>query len=185
MDPISRGLSAEVARRLELALSAGKDAGRLTLRYFQQDNFEVERKSDASPVTIADRSAEQLLRDRIAAAFTSDAILGEEFGTSAGTSGFTWILDPIDGTKSFISGVPIYGTMVAVEHEGTALAGFVYIPGLNEGVYASAGQGSWHFRGDDQPRRSRVSKKTHLADGLFVMSQVDTFAKRGAAGAFE
>ena len=185
MSQISQPLSAEIAPRLELAISAGKEAGRLTLRYFQQDNFEVERKSDSSPVTIADRSAEQLLRERIVAAFASDGILGEEFGTTPGSSGFTWILDPIDGTKSFISGVPIYGTMVAVEHEGTALAGLVYIPGLNEGVYASAGQGTWHFRGNDQPRRSRVSKKIRLADGLFVTSQVDTFAKRGAAGAFD
>src|SRR3954469_13951119 len=95
MNPISRGLSAEVARRLELALAAGKEAGRLTLRYFQQDNFQVERKSDASPVTIADRSAEQLLRDRIGAAFPVDGILGEELGTTKGTSGFNWILDPI------------------------------------------------------------------------------------------
>ena len=185
MKQIHPTLAAEVAKRLDLAITAGKEAGRLTLRYFQQDNFEVERKSDASPVTIADRSAEQLLRERIAAAFANDGILGEELGTTAGSSGFTWILDPIDGTKSFISGVPIYGTMVAVEHEGTALAGFVYIPGLNEGVYASAGQGTWHFRGDDQPRRSRVSQKTRLSDGLFVTSQVDTFTKRGAAGAFD
>jgi histidinol-phosphatase len=185
MNQISSALAAEVAKRLELAIAAGKEAGRLTLRYFQQDNFEVERKSDASPVTIADRSAEQLLRERIGAAFAADGIIGEEFGTSAGASGFNWILDPIDGTKSFISGVPLYGTMVAVEHEGTALAGLVFIPGLNEGVYASAGQGAWHFRGDERARRCQVSKKPKLADGLFVMSQVDTFAKRGAAGAFE
>jgi histidinol-phosphatase len=181
----SAALAAEIAQRLQLAIAAGKEAGRLTLRYFQQDNFEVERKSDSSPVTIADRSAEQLLRDRIAAAFPSDGILGEEFGASTGTSGFTWILDPIDGTKSFISGVPLYGTMVAIEHDGVALAGLVYIPGLNEGVYASAGQGTWHFRGDDTPTRCRVSPKKSLADGLFLTSQVDSFAKRGAAAAYE
>ncbi|MBW8883821.1 MAG: inositol monophosphatase, partial [Planctomycetia bacterium] len=74
MNQISAALANEIAKRLELAISAGKEAGRLTLRYFQQDNFEVERKSDASPVTIADRSAEQLLRDRIAAAFPSDNV---------------------------------------------------------------------------------------------------------------
>src|SRR5205814_4011647 len=126
--------SAEVDRRLELALSAGKEAGRLTLRYFQQSNYEVERKSDATPVTIADRSAEQLLRERIAASFPADGILGEEYGATSGSSGFNWILDPIDGTKSFISGVPLYGTMVGVEQEGKALAGLVYMPALDEGV---------------------------------------------------
>src|SRR5215471_11087467 len=111
MTQVPASLAAEIARRLELAISAGKEAGRLTLQYFQQDNFEVERKSDASPVTIADRSAEQLLRDRITAVFPGDGVVGEEFGTAAGSSGFNWILDPIDGTKSFISGVPVYGTM--------------------------------------------------------------------------
>jgi histidinol-phosphatase len=185
MTKISAGLAAEVARRLELAIAAGKEAGGLTLRYFLQDNFEVERKNDASPVTIADRSAELLLRERIAATFARDGILGEEFGTSEGTSGFTWILDPIDGTKSFISGVPLYGTLIGIEYEQRALAGFVYMPALNEGVYASVGQGAWHFRGDEQPRRSHVSQKQRLADGLFVTSQVDTFAQRGAAAAFD
>src|SRR3954465_2406799 len=185
MKQISPTLAAEVAKRLELAISAGKEAGRLTLRYFQQDNFEVERKSDASPVTIADRSAEQLLRDRIAAAFPSDNVLGEELGTSSGSSGFTWILDPIDGTKSFISGVPLYGTLVGIEHEGRALAGLVFMPGLDEGVFASVGQGAWHFRGDNEPRRCHVSTKARLADGLFVTSQVDSFTKRGAGSAFE
>jgi histidinol phosphatase-like enzyme (inositol monophosphatase family) len=185
MKSLSAVLAAEMARRLELAVTAGKEAGRLTLRYFQHDNFQVERKSDASPVTIADRSAEQLLRDRIAAGFASDGILGEEFGVVKGTSGFTWILDPIDGTKSFISGVPLYGTMVGIEHDGVALAGLIYIPGLNEGVYASAGQGTWHFRGDDTPIRCRVSPKKSLADGLFLTSQADSFAKRGAAAAYE
>jgi histidinol-phosphatase len=185
MTQISSTLAKEIARRLDLAIAAGQEAGRLTLQYFQQDNFKVERKSDASPVTIADRSAEQLLREQITAAFKHDGILGEEFGTTSGTSGFNWILDPIDGTKSFISGVPLYGTMVAVEHEGRALAGFVFLPGLDEGVYASAGQGSWHFRAGQQPRSACVSKKARLANGLFVTSQVDTFAKRGAAAAFD
>ncbi len=185
MTDLSAALSNEIARRLDLAISAGKEAGRLTLRYFQQDNFQVERKSDASPVTIADRSAEQLLRERIAASFANDGVLGEELGATAGSSGFTWILDPIDGTKSFISGVPLYGTMVGIEHEGRALAGLVFMPGLDEGVFASAGQGTWHFRGDQQPRRCRVSTKARLADGLFLTSQVDSFAKLGRHAAFE
>ncbi len=185
MTDLSAALAAEIAKRLKLAISAGKEAGRLTLRYFQQDNFQVERKSDASPVTIADRSAEQLLRERITAAFTTDGILGEELGTTRGSSGFTWILDPIDGTKSFISGVPFYGTMVGIEHKDRALAGLVYMPGLDEGVFASAGQGTWHFRGDQQPRRCRVSSKARLADGLFVTSQVDSFANLGRQAAFE
>ena len=189
MNEISASLAGEIAPRLELALAAAKEAGKLTLRYFQRDNFEVERKSDASPVTIADRSAEQLLRERISARFPRDGILGEEFGEPVGegqgTSGFRWILDPIDGTKSFISGVPLYGTMIGVEHEGRARAGVVFMPGLDEGAYASVGQGTWKWRGTEAPVRACVSKRTKLADGLFLTSQIDSFAQRGAAAAYD
>lgn len=173
----------DLAVRLDLARAAGREAGRLTLRYFQQDNYAVELKADQSPVTIADRSAEELLRTRIAQVFPADAIIGEEFGRSNGTSGYTWILDPIDGTKSFISGVPLYGTMIGIEHSGRSLVGFVYMPGLDEGVYASAGAGAWHFRSDQSPNPARVSDRT-LDRGLFVTSQIDSYAKRGGLDIF-
>ncbi|HUE72487.1 MAG TPA: histidinol-phosphatase [Pirellulaceae bacterium] len=175
---------ADLTSRLELAITAGRAAGQLTLTWFQNE-FDVERKADQSPVTIADKSAEQLLRQRIAAAFPFDAILGEEFGETPGTSGFRWILDPIDGTKSFISGVPLYGTLVAVEHSGEALLGLVYIPGLDEGIYAERGGGAWHFRGSETPRRVSVSSKPRLAEGLFLTSQVDNFAERGGQAVYE
>ncbi|MEX2174283.1 MAG: histidinol-phosphatase [Pirellulaceae bacterium] len=182
---IATHASAEIGDRLQIAWEAAVEAGRLTLEYFQRDNYTVERKDDRSPVTVADRSAEQLLRERIAAAFPSDGILGEELGRTNGSSDYNWILDPIDGTKSFISGVPLYGTLVAVEHQGRAIVGAVYLPGLDEGVYASAGEGAWHVRGESVPQRASVSKKPRLADGLLVTSQVDTFAKRGARGAYD
>ncbi|NQT37516.1 MAG: hypothetical protein HQ581_08510, partial [Planctomycetes bacterium] len=104
----------ETRPRLELALEAARQAGEITLRYFRREDLQVERKGDDSPVTEADRQAEQHLRERIAEAFPDDAILGEEFPERAGTSGYRWILDPIDGTKSFIHGVPLYGTLVGV-----------------------------------------------------------------------
>lgn len=171
--------------KLQAAVAWGKEAGQLTLQYFQQTNYEVERKGDASPVTIADRSAELLIRDRIGKYFPQDGIIGEEFGTTEGTSGWRWILDPIDGTKSFISGVPLYGTMIGLEREGRSWAGVVYIPGLDEGVYAAHGQGCFHFRGSNAPTRVQVSKRAKLSEGLFVTSQVDTFRKRNAWEAFE
>ena len=92
--------------RLEAALELAQAAGDSTLDYFLTERYAVERKGDNSPVTIADKNAEQLVRDRLAAQFPSDGILGEEFGTTAGTTEFEWIIDPIDGTKSFIGGVP-------------------------------------------------------------------------------
>ncbi len=112
----------ELTRRLDVALAAAREAGQITLEYFRRDDLKVERKSDDSPVTAADRRAEECLRGRIAAAFPDDAILGEELPERPGTSGFRWILDPIDGTKSFIHGVPLYGTLVGLEHAGRARA---------------------------------------------------------------
>ena len=101
--------------RLELANRIAKSAGQVTLKYFQTDQFSVDYKGDGSPLTVADREAETHIREQIEAHFPDDAIQGEEFPSKPGTSGFGWILDPIDGTKSFISGVPLYGTMIAVE----------------------------------------------------------------------
>ncbi len=107
----------DTAARLDLALAAAREAGRSTLNYFLRANLAVELKADDSPVTIADRQAELAMRARISERFPDDAILGEEFPERPGTSGYRWILDPIDGTKSFIHGVPLYGTLVGVEFQ--------------------------------------------------------------------
>src|SRR3569833_26013 len=99
----------ELLRRLDLALQLAREAGDGTLRVFRSGNGAVEMMHDSTPVTVADRAAEQYMRERLAIEMPDDAILGEEFGEKPGTSGFRWILDPIDGTKSFVSGVPLYG----------------------------------------------------------------------------
>jgi len=173
-----------LAARLELAVSAARAAGDLTLEFFQRDVVCVELKPDNSPVTQADRQAEQLLRRMILAAFPRDAILGEEFGEVAGSSGFTWILDPIDGTKSFISGVPLYSVLVGVIHDRVSRVGVIHVPGLRECVYAAQGQGAWWVRDDRPPQPARVSDCDSLANGLFLTSQVDSFEQRGAADVY-
>jgi histidinol-phosphatase len=165
---------ADWSARLAHARSIAVEAGKLTLRYFQAAGLQVELKSDASPVTQADREAEQLLRKRILEAFPDDGVLGEEFGESPGKNGVRWILDPIDGTKSFICGVPLYGTMVGVEFDGRCPIGVVYIPGLDEGVFAQTGQGAFHFRGAAEPQRCSVSKTALLSQAAFVTSQAST-----------
>jgi len=165
----------ETRPRLELALEAARQAGEITLRYFRREDLRVERKGDDSPVTEADRQAEQHLRERIAEAFPDDAILGEEFPERAGTSGYRWILDPIDGTKSFIHGVPLYGTLVGVEHEGQSVVGVNLIPATGECVYAAVGQGAWFTAGDESPRPAKVSRCPSLAEGLFLTTEVRSF----------
>lgn len=175
----------DLTARLEVGLAAAREAGRLTLDYFGRDGLNVEWKPDASPVTVADRQAEQLLRERILAQFPDDGILGEEFGASEGTSGCRWILDPIDGTKSFIHGVPLYGTLVGMECESRSELGIIVIPALDECLHAARGKGAWHARGGEHPRRVHVSNVAALAESLFVTSEVASFAARDAAEVYE
>ncbi|HKD37635.1 MAG TPA: histidinol-phosphatase [Pirellulales bacterium] len=175
----------ELKVRLELGQAAAREAGRLTLEFFQRDSLAVEWKADASPVTIADRRAEQLLRDRLSAAFPDDAILGEELPDRPGTSGYRWILDPIDGTKSFIHGVPLYGTLVGLEFESQPVLGVIEIPALDERAFAARGQGAWYSKGSAPPRRVHVSPTKTLAESLFLTSEVASFGQRGAAAVYD
>lgn len=178
-------MSDDASARLKFAIEIARAAGDLTLEFFQQSSVQVERKGDDSPVTQADRQAELLMRERIAKAFPDDGIIGEEHGEVEGTSGYKWILDPIDGTKSFIAGVPLYSVLVGVTHKNKSLIGVILVPGLGECVYAEKGQGAWWTNGDTTPRPAKVSSRVTLGDGVFITSQVDTFGKRSAKEAYE
>jgi histidinol phosphatase-like enzyme (inositol monophosphatase family) len=173
----------ELLERWRFAVELARLAGRHTLQYFQQ-GVSVERKSDRSPVTIADREAELLAKRELTQRFPHDAVLGEEFGEIAGTSGYRWIIDPIDGTKSFIAGVPLYSTLIGIEHEGRSVAGVIYLPALDEGVHAVRGGGAWHVRGAGAEVPTRVSSRKTLSDGIFLTSQVDSFSQRHAHDAY-
>jgi len=164
-------------QRLELAIQLAREAGRLVMEHFRRSDLAVERKEDDSPVTVADRGAEEHLRRCIAEAFPEDGIFGEEFPERPGTSGYRWILDPIDGTKSFIHGVPLFGTMIAVEHEGRSVLGVILIPALDECVYAAEGQGAWYVFQGGTPRPARVSSCPRLSEGLFLTSEVANFSE--------
>lgn len=175
--------NAEIQNRLKWAVEIATEAGQITLRYFGQ-SVQVERKADDSPVTIADRASEQHLRQRIAAAFPADAILGEEFGEQPGTSGYRWILDPIDGTKSFIHGVPLYGTLIGVEFQQTSCLGVIHIPASRETVHAATGAGAWYLKDGAAPRPARVGNCQRLEEALFCTSEVDGFYKVDRFDAF-
>ncbi|NQT18015.1 MAG: histidinol-phosphatase [Planctomycetes bacterium] len=177
--------ASDIVRRLELAVEAAREAGKITLEFFRRPDLAVERKGDDSPVTAADRQAEEHLRERIAEAFPEDGIFGEEFPERPGTSGFRWILDPIDGTKSFIHGVPLYGTLVGVEYEKESVVGVNLIPALDECVYAAKGEGAWYVLGDEAPVRARVSDCPSLAEGLFLTSEVANFYTTGRRDVYD
>jgi myo-inositol-1(or 4)-monophosphatase len=151
-------------RELDVAIAAVKAAGRITLEYFRGD-LEVERKADASPVTIADRRAEEQLRATLGETFPDDGILGEEFGTQPGRSGRRWIIDPIDGTQSFIRGVPLYGVLLGLEDRGRCVVGAVAFPALGETYWASTGAGAFL-----DGAAIRVSNVTRLEDATLLTS---------------
>lgn len=161
--------------RLDLARRAAWQAGRLTLHYFQT-GVQADWKEDQTPVTVADRQAEETLRALIHDAFPQDGILGEEFGDQPGTSGYRWILDPIDGTKSFIQGVPLYGVLIGVEGPEGMEAGVVYLPGLDEMVWAARGQGC-HWNG----RPARVSETDDIAQACLVFTSASSFSEQNRA----
>jgi histidinol-phosphatase len=123
-------------------------------------------------VTEADRGAEQLIRRRIAESFPHDAILGEEFGESPGTSGYRWILDPVDGTKSFIHGVPLFGTLIGLEQGKTCVAGVCRIPALDEVVYAAQGEGAWWQIGSQPRKPARVSAVHQLSEATICTTDL-------------
>jgi histidinol phosphatase-like enzyme (inositol monophosphatase family) len=128
---------------MEAALEVARLASLVALRYYKQ-GLPVEAKRDGSPVTLADRAAEQLAREWIHARFPADGVLGEEFGETPGASGRRWLLDPIDGTKSFVRGVPLWGTCVAVCEGDDVLAGAAAYPAVDEHLAAAPGEGCWH-----------------------------------------
>lgn len=153
-----------VKNLLEVAVNAAYLAGKRTLAYFNA-GVEVEIKKDETPVTRADREAEELIRKVIGKHFPSHAILGEEYGSTAGDAKYRWIVDPIDGTKSFIRGVPLYGTLIGVEVDGIPTVGVIYVPALDEMVYAANGHGAfWNGR------KAQVSKVSSLADASLLCS---------------
>jgi histidinol phosphatase-like enzyme (inositol monophosphatase family) len=130
----------ELNHLLEFALDIAREAGAITWRHYQ-GAFVAERKADNSFVTLADREAEAYLRKRIGTAFPDDSILGEEEGEVSGSSNRRWILDPVDGTYSFVHGVPLYGVLIGLEIDSEPSLGVVNLPALGELVHAARGLG--------------------------------------------
>src|SRR3982750_3423837 len=117
----------EVDAALALAVELADAAGEAIRPYFRQ-HIKVDDKPDLSPVTAADRAAEEAMRRLIGARFPDHGIIGEEFGRDRENAEFVWVLDPIDGTKSFISGVPLFGTLIALAHQGRPILGIIDPP---------------------------------------------------------
>lgn len=160
MTPCDEGLLAE-------AVEVARASGATTLERFQK-GVVVDRKADGTPVTEADRHAERTARRLLEDRFPDDAVVGEEESDTGGTSGRTWFVDPIDGTASFVHGVPLYSTLLAAADEEGPLLGVIHFAGLNETVWAGRGQGCWW---DGRP--AAVTDRTELAGSYLMTSGVN------------
>ena len=158
---------------LDFAVGIAREAGAITLQYFK-GSFAAERKADNSFVTIADREAERFLRRQIAQTFPDDAVLGEEEGEKPGTSGRRWIIDPVDGTYSFVHGVPLYAVLIGLEVDAEPLLGVVNLPALNETVYAAQGLGCFY---NNEP--ALVSSTASLDQALLLSTDFGTCEQYG------
>jgi histidinol-phosphatase len=165
-------------RRLEVAIAAARAAGEVALRHFRTD-LRVEFKDDRSPVTRADRECEQRIIEVIRAAFPSHGFVGEELGEHPG-AGPRWIIDPIDGTKNFIRGIPYFATLIGLEEDGVITTGVVYAPAVDDLLYAQRGCGAF-----DRHGALRVSTITSLRDGMLVFGGVGIFRQAGCWPGFE
>lgn len=162
---------------LEVAVEAARAGGQRTLAHFNA-GVGVESKADGSPVTVADRESEAAIRRVISRAFPDHAILGEEDGETAGTAPYRWIVDPLDGTHTFVRGVPLYGTLVAVEVRDEPLVGVIHLPALDETLAAARGLGcTWNGR------PCRVSATDRLDAALLVVT--DERVARARSDAYE
>jgi myo-inositol-1(or 4)-monophosphatase len=163
---------------MNFAIETAHAAGRLTLGYFQAD-LETEYKEDDSPVTIADRKAEALIRSKIEKRYPKHTIMGEEYGGNKEKADTCWFIDPIDGTKSFIRGVPHYAVLIGLEIEGVCEVGVVYFPALDEMIYAATDEGCY-WNG----RRTRVSQTDRLVRSFVSYTNAADFEKYGRAKAW-
>ncbi|MCE2510766.1 MAG: histidinol-phosphatase [Alphaproteobacteria bacterium] len=154
-------------------------SGEVARRYFRTP-VDVDQKPDASPVTVADREIESILRERIEAAFPAHGILGEEFGTVRGEARYVWVLDPIDGTKAFITGKPLFGTLIGLLEEQKPLLGLIDQPILNERWVGIRGRKTY-FNG--RPVKTRACPDIGLAamystaPGMFEGKDAETYAR--------
>ena len=165
-------------RRLETAIAAAKAGGAVALRYFRTD-LAVEQKHDRSPVTVADRESERQITEVLRTSFPDYGVLGEEFGAVSG-AGARWIIDPIDGTKSFIRRSPLFATLVALEEEGEVTVGVIYAPAMDDLLYAQKGQGAFDSRG-----RLQVSNIDALNRSMLVFGGPSALRNTGRWPMFE
>ncbi|MEX0994383.1 MAG: histidinol-phosphatase [Balneolaceae bacterium] len=169
----------ELIRLRNAAETIAREAGQSTLRYFK-NSFDLEFKSDETPVTNADREAEELVRESVRLQFPEHGLIGEEFGSEGEERDVVWIVDPIDGTQSFIHGVPFYTTLIGILIDGEPQVGVIYAPALDEMVTAAKGSGTF-LNG----KPSKVRRCRDLGSATFLTTDLEHIRQYKFDSAFE
>ncbi len=169
---------------LTLALALADRADALTAARFGALDLRVDTKPDLTPVTDADRAVETDLRGALGRARPGDSVVGEEFGGTATFSGRQWIIDPIDGTKNFVRGVPVWASLIALLEDGVPAVGVVSAPALHRRWWAARGRGAFAAVGDGPPRHLSVSSVAQLDSASLSFSSLSGWAQRGLRDRF-
>jgi histidinol-phosphatase len=169
---------------VELALRLAEGADALTMERFGALDLHIDTKPDLTPVTDADRSVEAAVRETLSAQRPDDAVLGEEFGGSAVFTGRQWAIDPIDGTKNFVRGVPVWATLIALLQDGVPVVGVASAPALQRRWWAGAGEGTFASFAGGPPRRVSVSSVADLESASLSFSSLSGWASRGVRDRF-
>src|SRR3954451_4321205 len=181
---LARAPEEQLREWLAFALDACDAADAIARTHFRQD-LVLERKPDRTFVTVADQGIERELRSRIRARYPAHGLVGEEYGTEDADASTRWYLDPIDGTHNFIRGVPLFGTLIGVEHEGELQVGVMSAPAMGERWYAWRGGGAWNRGRDGSERRIRVSEVAAVEDAQLVYGSMRENVGSGLLPGFE
>jgi histidinol-phosphatase len=181
---LRRGSDDELSGWLEVATAACDEADEIARRHFRRD-LQITTKPDRTFVTQADTAIEARIRERLADAFPDHGLVGEEYGTEAGDAAVRWYIDPIDGTHNYIRGVPLFGTLLAVERDGELQAAVISAPALDERWWAHRGGGAWARNRGEAPRRIAVSGVTVLADAQVLYGSGRDIVDSGKAPGFD
>ncbi len=179
-----RGTDAELRGWLDVALAACDEADVIARQHFRRD-LQIETKPDRSFVTQADTAIERRIRARLADEFPDHGLVGEEYGTQDGDASVRWYIDPIDGTHNFIRGVPLFGTLLAVERDGELQAAVLSAPALDERWWAWRAGGAWARNRGEATRRIHVSGVASLDDAQVLYGSGRDIAGSGRAPGFD
>ncbi len=175
--------SSPYADDLGLAQMLADQVEQVTMARFRADDLVIESKPDLTPVSDADRAAEQVLRAQLSRARPRDAVIGEEFPTT-GISSRRWVIDPIDGTKNYVRGLPVWATLIGLIEDGRCVMGLVSAPALGMRWWAAEGTGAWTGRSLSSARQIRVSQVTSLGDASLSYSSINSWREAGRGRGF-